>query len=122
MSSTIIVHDMKLTGKIYNQTKLVLQERQITLEELIKERVLQEVASHNTFSLGKAFPGLVQPVVEDSSTIDAKKQVAIALKGFQENRFFVMVNDKQISSLSELLTIENDTRISFLKLVLLIGG
>ncbi|UFH60294.1 hypothetical protein [Sulfurovum mangrovi] len=122
MSNTVVVNDKQLTGKVYRQIKLVIDESQITLKDLIIERVLQETTNHNTHSLEKVFTGLVNPADESAGMVDAEKQISIALKGFQENRFFVLVNDRQISSLDEMLSIDNKTRVSFIKLVPLIGG
>ncbi len=45
-----------------------------------------------------------------------------AIKGFQANGFLVLVNDRQLVDLDEEVVLRVDSRVSFLRLVALVGG
>ncbi|MET4108354.1 hypothetical protein [Hymenobacter sp. UYP22] len=54
--------------------------------------------------------------------IDAEQQVYHALEAFQQNGFFVLVNDRQVESLDEEVWLGSGATASFLKLTPLVGG
>ena len=100
-----------------------------TLREIIRVRVKQEVDRFNR-SDSKVFEGLIQP--EETERIlngtprprhvDWEKQYAGAIAAFQANGFLVLVDDRQITELDETVHLEPRTKVTFLKLVPLIGG
>ncbi|WP_146145587.1 hypothetical protein [Photobacterium jeanii] len=53
---------------------------------------------------------------------DIDAEVNRAIEHFQRNGFFVLVNDKQITALNQMIVWREDLRITFLQLVPLIGG
>ena len=55
-------------------------------------------------------------------TIDAEKQVYVALDSFEKNRYFILVNEKQVLSLEEELDLSLTNEVVFIKLVQLVGG
>ncbi len=60
--------------------------------------------------------------VKNRPSIDAEKQVYIALNAFQKNGFFMLVDDKQIEELDQRISLLHDSKISFVKLTPLVGG
>jgi len=55
------VHDETTTGDRSGETTLELLTERITVRELIRSRVYQEVQDYNLRAVGTPFRGLVQP-------------------------------------------------------------
>jgi hypothetical protein len=108
-----------------------IAEERVTLRELIRRRIFQEVAEFNAAGLTD-FRGLVQPRdatrtlngyrVGWSRRIDPEQQFALAIRAFGRNGFVVLVGDHQPLDLDEQIDLVVDTEVTFLKLVPLIGG
>lgn len=104
---------------------------QITARELIRCRVVEEVELYNR-TTPEYFRGLVQPTDAERTLngyhlrtrrpIDAEAQVARALNAFNRNGFFLLVYDRQIESLDELIELRVNTEVKFVKLMPLVGG
>ena len=100
-----------------------------TLREIIRLRVQQEVARFNAADY-KMFQGLVQPEeserilngVRTRPVLDWQRQFAKAVTAFQGNGFLVLLDDRQIMDLDETLHLTAQSKITFLRLVPLIGG
>jgi hypothetical protein len=103
----------------------------LTVRELIRARVFQEVREYN-LRLPEYFRGLVQPAdaertlngfkVPRRRRIDPEKQFAKAIESFYRNGFMVLVNEQQVDELEEEIEVSPDTTVTFLKLVPLVGG
>ena len=104
---------------------------QITVRELIRSRVTGEVNDYN-MNQTEYFQGLVQPTGAEATlngyrvgrgrVIDPKRQVEQALAAFQANGFMILVDDRQVDELDEVITLQETTQIIFLKLIPLVGG
>jgi hypothetical protein len=92
----------------------------ITLREMIRLRVREEVARYNARPTDR-FQGLVQPAAV-TSRIDWEKQADAAVTAFGRNGFFVLVGDRQVEDLDEQLTLDEASDVAFVKLVPLVGG
>lgn len=107
-----------------------LTER-ITVRELIRSRVYQEVKDYNT-QQPEYFRGLVQPTEAEQTLngyrlrqrrqIDWEEQFEHAIAAFQRNGFIILVNDQQVTELDEEIVLAAETPVTFLKLVPLVGG
>jgi hypothetical protein len=104
-----------------------LNER-ITVRELIRERVYQEVRERNA-DTSVRYASLVErraasgwETHEKPSLTDWEAQYQVALEGFERNRYFVLVDDRQLTSLDEKFSITPATSVRFIKLVQLVGG
>lgn len=103
----------------------------VTPREIIQERVLSEVRSHNE-KRSDVFRGLVQPVgaervlngfkMREWKKIDENEQYSKAIQAFERNGFVMLVDGLQIETLDEQIEIEPNMEVSFLKLVPLVGG
>lgn len=131
MIRTLTVHDETVIGKVLNTYQLTTPRETLTVADLIRLRVKNEVADYNC-RLPDTFNGLVQPTDTErvlngyqlryKRLIDSEKQVYIALDAFQKNGFFILVNNRQAETLEEEITIADSTTVSFIKLTPLIGG
>ncbi len=133
MSTTLTIRDETTFSFGRNDegfTLDVLTER-ITVRELIRTRVYQEVRDYN-LRQPEYFRGLVQPTdaertlngfkVRPGRRIDPEQQFERAIESFYRNGYLVLVNDRQVDELEEEIDIEPDTTVTFLKLVPLVGG
>jgi hypothetical protein len=128
---TITIRDETLTGQSIGEHPLDLLTERVTVRELIRSRVYQEVQDYNRRQ-PETFRGLIQPTdaeqtlngyrVRGHRQIDWKAQFEKACDAFERNGFFVLVNDRQPDSLDEELTIDPTKTVTFVKLVPLVGG
>ncbi|KUL39675.1 hypothetical protein [Streptomyces regalis] len=110
---------------------LEIAEERLTVRELIRRRVFQEVAEYNART-PEVFQGLVQPqdaervlngyAIRAARRIDAEAQTELALGAFAGNGFLVLVGDRQVTGLDDEIELGLGTEITFLKLVPLVGG
>lgn len=136
MSVTVMIRDETTSGTIYNQIPLELPSERITVRELIRERVYQEVDDFNHRGDQEIFRGLVQPTdteqvlngtrpefrLKKRRRIEWQPQFEKAIEAFERNGFLVLVGNQQAESLDQVFTIRSDTEVSFVKLTLLVGG
>lgn len=131
MSHTITVRDELPIGQIVNELRFEVQAEHLAARDLICQRVHQEVTLYNLSKPGY-FQGLVQPTDTEATLngyrlkqrrqIDWKKQAELALEAFETNGFFILVDDRQVESLDEIIEIHEDTQVAFIKLIPLVGG
>jgi hypothetical protein len=101
----------------------------LTLRELIRVFVQQEVKRFNETD-SEVFRGLVQPEeseripngVRERPVLNWKKQFDKAITAFKGNGFVVLLDDRQIDDLDETLHLTEQSKLTFLKLVPLMGG
>jgi len=136
MPVTLIARDETTSGDAYHEIPLEFPSERITVRDLIRERVYQEVQDFNRNQNEKVFRGLVQPteaerVLNGNRTeyhlkkhreIQWKPQFENAVEAFQRSGFFLLIDDKQAESLDQEFTIGHETQVSFVKLTLLVGG
>jgi hypothetical protein len=133
-TTTVTIHDETLSGERSEALTLDFLTERITVRELIRSRVYQEVQDHNR-KKPETFRGLVQPTEAERTLngteyklrdrrkdVDWKQQFARACDAFARNGFFVLVDERQVESLDEEIVLRADTRVSFVKLVPLVGG
>jgi hypothetical protein len=130
----LTIHDESTSGKVINDLTLDVLDETISVRELIRSRVYQEVQDFNLRGdrAGADFRGLVTP--EDAETtlngvrlrkpreISWKVQFEKACESFERNGFFILVDDRQAETLDEMITLSQDTKVSFVKLTPLVGG
>ena len=131
MSNTLTVYDETAFGERSNGRLLDFLTERITVQELIRERVYQEVREYNA-ATPEYFRGLVQPSdaeavlngyrIRQRRKLDWEAQYARALEAFRRNGFFILVDDRQVESLEDEITLRPETQVSFIKLVPLVGG
>lgn len=130
--TTLTIRDEELAGKTIHEFSLDFLTEHITVRELIRSRVYQEVQDHNVRQNQTEFRGLVAPTdaertlngyrLKKPRQIVWKEQFERAIEAFETNRILILVNDQQAKSLEEEIEIRTDTVVSFLRLTLLVGG
>jgi len=129
---------MSLALKIVDQTlgvyphvtrELRLASERITLRELIRRRIDEEVSEINAG--GDDVRPLVTPSAAEVAlngdrsrhrAVDADKQFGAAVTAFQRNRIVVIVDGRQVQDLDHAIGITPTTEVRFVKLVPLVGG
>ena len=127
----LTISDQTTAGETTNACVLDLLTERITIRELIRSRVYQEVQDYN-LKQGQVFNGLVQPDETEKTLtgwklkkprqLDWKRQLDRALEAFEGNQILILVNDRQAESLDEEIVLEPQTTVTFLRLMPLVGG
>jgi hypothetical protein len=96
---------------------LEIFEERLALRELIRRRIYQEVAEHNA-----AEAMLNGYRMRQVRRVDPQRQFDLAVSAFSRNGFVVLVDDRQVEELDDVVELRRDTEVTFLKLVPLVGG
>ena len=130
MATVTIVDELLPGGKDEALTLEFLDER-VTVREVIRSRVYQEVTEYNA-RMPDHFRGLVQPIdaervlngfrLRQRRKIDWQEQYRRAIEAFQRNGFLILVDDKQVDDLDQVVDLKHNSTVTFLKLVPLVGG
>ena len=124
------IRDESALGEVFNESTLCFDKLDVSVEDIITERVYQEVAKANQ-QLSEYKHLLVTPTKEEQLLnqeskkkrhINPEKQVEVALRAFEGNGFFMLIDDLQAESLAQMVSIKPETMISFVKLTPLVGG
>lgn len=133
MSATLTIRDATTLGFGGNDLVWTLDvpAQRMTVHDLIRARVYQEVREYNARQ-PEFFRGLVQPTDAEHTLngfrlpkrhqINPETQIKRALDAFGQNGFFMLVDDRQVDDLDQMIEIKPQTSVTFLKLVPLVGG
>ena len=110
---------------------LTLASERVTAREIIRRRVEQEVSVYNR-KRGGVFDGLIQPLgsepvakgfrLGEPKTLSADEQIDVAISAFGRNRIVLLLDDRQIERLDEVVTLTPGSTVTFLRLFPLVGG
>jgi hypothetical protein len=130
-ATVVQVVDETTRGERTSELRLELLDERVTVRELIRSRVYQEVAEHNARQAG-AFRGLVRPTEAERTLngawpragrrVDWERQLERALEAFSANGFLLLVDDRQVTDLEETVDLGPQSVVTFLRLVPLVGG
>ena len=124
MPAILTIYDETPSGERTGAVSLEFFTERVTVRELIRRRVYEEVQAYN-LKEPEYFRGLVQPTDAERvlrRKIDWEKQYEKAIEAFERNGFFILVDDRQVESLDEEIEIRLNTEVSFVRLVPLVGG
>jgi hypothetical protein len=131
MIAMLTIRDETIGGEPLHEWALEVLTERITVRELIRSRVYQEVQDHNRRNAA-VFRGMVQPEESEKTLngwklkkprqIDWKHQFDRAVEAFEKNQILILVNDKQAESLDEEVVVVPNTAVTFLRLTPLLGG
>jgi hypothetical protein len=129
--ATVTFRDETATGRPLTEWAVTGQPERMTVRELIRLRVREEVTRYNA-GPGSHFNGLVRPDDAESELngyrlreprrIDWERQAEIAERAFLSNGFFVLAGDHQAADLDEVVDLTAEPDLVFIKLVALAGG
>ena len=132
--TSVLLYDETLGGVRTASLRLDLLTATVTVRELIRRRVYEEVQQYHAAPPDAVFRGLVTPTATEialngekpapkaKQRIDWEAQYEKAVQAFERNGFFVLVGDRQVEDLDAPVTLNVDTEVSFVKLVALVGG
>ncbi len=127
----LLVRDENNFGNVFNELRLSFDRLEVTVREIITERVHQEVRKYNQQKMGYRHflvtpkddeLRLNNPAGKKKRPVNAERQVEVALKAFYSNGFFILVDEVQAEELEEVVIIKPSTVVSFIKLTPLVGG
>ncbi|MEV4222328.1 MULTISPECIES: hypothetical protein [Nonomuraea] len=124
--ATVTFRDETAAGRPLAEFELPGLPESIPARELLRLRVREEVARHNARPEAR-FTGLVRPSAAEAELngprrLDWEKQADAAERAFLRNGFVLLVGDRQIEDLAEVVDLTADPVVSFIKLVPLVGG
>lgn len=135
MPATLQVIDESTAGAITNRRTLEFPTERVTVREIIRSRIYEEVQDYNRerqTASGGYFRGLVQPSEAEVSLngvkpkpgrdVDWKEQFEKACEAYERNGFVVLAGEKQTETLDEVVELKRVSEVTFLKLVPLVGG
>ena len=118
-------------GKTEHMFNVRVSADTISVRELIRRRVYQEVHEYNRRK-PEFFHLLVQPGEAERTRygfrmarprpIDPQEQFEKAIEGFERNGFVILVDGRQVEGLEAQFEARPETSVTFLKLVPLVGG
>lgn len=119
---SVTIEDLTSTGDPTGSITLPGLPDRITLRELIRMRVREEVARYNLRPWG-IFQGLVQTMgLPDRQPLDWRTQADAAIDLFTSNGFIVLVNGRQVVDLETRLDLRGDLDVRFIRLTPLAGS
>ncbi len=130
-SNILRIRDETAMGQVIYEFDLLLSKPQVSVKEIISERVKLEVENYRNKKKSKGYSLFEVDKVEQilnkydlktTSKLDIEKQVAIALRAFDSNEFFIIIDNTQVDSLEQRVDITDNLQVSFLKLVPIMGG
>jgi hypothetical protein len=131
MPATLVIRDETASGDAWPEWSLEVLTERITVRELIRSRVYQEVQDFN-IKPQQRFGGLVQPTDAEATLngyqmrkprlIDWKAQFEKAITAFNQRQILILLNDRQVESLDEEIEVKPGTTVTFLRLTMLVGG
>jgi hypothetical protein len=133
MMTTVVIHDESMSGESLRQQSVEIPGETITVKELIRSRVYQDAKESNaravskrdvplTFQPAEAELTLNGPRSNQPTLVDWKVQFEKAIEAFCSKSILILVDDRQVNALNEQIQITSSTKISFLRLTMLMGG
>ncbi len=137
MSAVVSILDDNLgAGAAEFVRELEFPSESITVRELIRERVYQEVDDFNRILREQAKEPAPRMLVAPTETerrlndhsdgqsveVDWKRQFEIATDAYERRQILVLVGDRQTESLDETVELTRGVDVIFLRLMLLVGG
>jgi hypothetical protein len=127
--NTLVIKDEAASGKVLNEIALKFENEYISVKELIAKRIENEVDRYQNDLASYKTKGLVLPTdlekrlnKKQTKQIDVEKQIYVALNAFNNNGFFILIDDEQVDDLDQKFLVDELTKVSFVKLTPLVGG
>ena len=129
MATKLTVHDRAVDGTPLGEVTLEFLTERVSVRELIRSRVYQEVTEYNARRVSR-WSGLVQPEPDSRPSdsgrkprrVDWEAQFQRALRAFGSGTLLIIVDDGQVEDLDEEIEVGVQTSVAFLRLVPLVGG
>lgn len=135
MAFSITFKDETLTGRLIQEISVPTVSETLTLREIIMMRVEEEIKrredeKHERFTAlaleldekERVLNGFRERRNKTGDMPDPESHGYRALRAFQQNAYFVLVDDVQIDNLEALVVIRDNTTVTFVKTTPLVGG
>jgi len=129
--ATVSFVDQTATGRELSRFEVVDLPDTVSVRDLIRLRVRDEVARYNA-APAAYFTGLVRPLDAETDfngyrmrqvrALDWTAQADAAEEAFARNGFFMLLGDRQLENLDEKVDLLSANDVAFVKLVQLVGG
>lgn len=109
MQHDIIISDENPNGTIINQVYLSFEQPTVTIEQLIKARVEQEIGAYDASAKAST----------DNIALrqgPSNKSRHIVFSSFRVNGFFIRVNGKIVHELDQKISIHPNTQVCFVQM------
>jgi hypothetical protein len=129
----LIIKEENFAGKILDEISLQIANETLTVADLIKLKVENEIDCQN-LKIEKNNQGY-QHQTEDilnknnssynsvkNKTLDAEAQIYRAWEAYKNNQIIVMIDNRQTEALEEEILVSPETQVSFIRLTQLVGG
>ena len=126
-----VAPDTPATGRADGGLVIDFLTERVTVREIIRSRVYQEVEDYNRRK-PETFRGLVEPTDAEATLngyrlrrpreIDWKKQFEAACEAYARNGFLILVDERQAGGLDEEVTLGAGTEVTFLRMGPVVGG
>ena len=121
MRKTLLIQDKSATGILLKQLQLAVDKEEITVAELIKYRVRQEMGTLEQHSGQPIYarvyfdsPRVKQRVLQAAAGEEAS--YVSPLHNFQKYGFYIVINDRQVDSLDETIRLDSAPLIYFVEM------
>ena len=129
----ITIKDGEVTGSTIQEFVIQLPLEEITVRELIRSRIYQNVKDFNQcrsvvaenpqpFERSEKERTLNGKKSGERHTVEWQQNFDLACKAFERNQFLLFVDGKQLDSLEQTISVTTKSEIKFLSLTLLAGG
>lgn len=128
MSVKLTVCEKSPGGPPAEEYSIELKEDRLTVRDLIQNIVFHQVYKLNTAArdwnrmADQREKLLNTKAAGTGHTIDWVPKFEQALKAFENNQVILLLDDTQVEQLDEFVTLTPKTKVTFLKLVPLVGG
>lgn len=129
--TAVLMRDEEMTGKSLCEFSIDILTETITVRELLRSRVHQQIKDHNLRRLG-AFKGIIErgeteAMLNDDrlskhKDVNWKPYFDRAVEAYQRNQILILVGDRQTESLDDQVQIQSGTEVVFMRLTPLVGG
>lgn len=124
---TITLQDASLQGQQQSPWQMNIFEEQSTLREILRSRIYQEVSEYNAQKRSQSLCLITlmpvgRPQADAAPPVDWQIHYKRAVEAFKKKRYLVLINGRQMTKLDAPVHLTDQTTITFLKLIPLIGG
>jgi hypothetical protein len=108
--------------------QLQLTSNRITARELVRHRIEADIEADfaNRRSAWLVTPGDTERALNGERgpyvQFDVDAYTEVAFQAFERNGFFMIFDGRQVTDLDEVLTVERDSALTFVRLVPMVGG
>lgn len=107
-----------------------VKEERLTVRELIRNVVFQQVYEQNNASRewNRVIDAAEQEKIlnkksdKNGPTVDWAPKYEQALSAFENNQVLLLIDEKQVENLDDFINLKPSTKVTFLKMVPLVGG